>query len=100
MAQGSRTRKNFLQIMNRPKRYISRENVDEEEIAFEVLLDIYRDKPWIAERIEKMEYDLKVIGRITPFAAINYIRQSVGYDDFCRNTRIIAGSARKNCLKS
>ena len=84
MAQGSRTRKNFLQIMNRPKRYISRENVDEEEIAFEVLLDIYRDKPWIAERIEKMEYDLKVIGRITPFAAINYIRQSVGYDDFCR----------------
>lgn len=31
-----------------------------------------------------MEYDLKVIGRITPFAAINYIRQSVGYDDFCR----------------
>lgn len=84
MAQGSRTRKNFLQIMNRPKRYISRENVDEEEIAFEVLLDIYRDKPWIAERIEKMEYDLKVIARITPFAAINYIRQSVGYDDFCR----------------
>ena len=84
MAQGSRTRKNFLQIMNRPKRYISRENVDEEEIAFEVLLDIYRDKPWIAERIEKMEYDLKVIGRITPFAAINYIRQSVGDDDFCK----------------
>ena len=84
MAQGSRTRKNFLQVMNRPKRYISRENVDEEEIAFEVLLDIYRDKPWIAERIEKMEYDLKVIARITPFAAINYIRQSVGYDDFCR----------------
>lgn len=84
MAQGSRTRKNFLQIMNRPKRYISRENVDEDEIAFEVLLDIYRDKPWIAERIEKLEYDLKVIGRITPFAAVNYIRQSVGYDDFCR----------------
>lgn len=84
MAQGSRTRKNFLQIMNRPKRYISRENVDEDEIAFEVLLDIYRDKPWIAERIEKLEYDLKVIERITPFAAVNYIRQSVGYDDFCR----------------
>ncbi len=84
MAQGSRTRRNFLQVMNRPKRYISRENVDEEEIAFDVLLDIYRDKPWIAERIEKLECDLKVIGRITPFAAINYIRQSVGYDEFCR----------------
>ena len=84
MAQGSRTRRNFLQVMNRPKRYISRENVDEEEIAFDVLLDIYRDKPWIAERIEKLECDLKVLGRITPFAAINYIRQSVGYDEFCR----------------
>lgn len=84
MAQGSRTRRDFLQVMNRPKRYISRENVDEDEVAFDVLYDIYKDKPWIAERVEKLEYDLKVIGRISPYAAINYIRQGVGYDDFCR----------------
>ena len=84
MAQGSRTRRDFLQVMNRPKRYISRENVDEDEVAFDVLYDIYQDKPWIAERVEKLEYDLKVIGRISPYAAINYIRQGVGYDDFCR----------------
>ena len=84
MAMGSRDRRDFLQIMNRPKRYIKRENVDEEQIAFDVLYDSYKEQPWIAERIEKLEYDLKVIGRISPYAAINYIRQGIGYDDFCR----------------
>ena len=83
MALGGRQRKDFLKIMNRPKRYIRRENVDDEEVAFDVLKDIYREQPWIAERIEKMEYDLKVLSRISPFAAINYIRQGIGYDDFC-----------------
>lgn len=83
MALGSRSRKDFLQIMNRPKRYISRDNVEDEEIAFDVLYDLYKEQPWIAERIEKLEYDLKVISRISPFAAINYIRQGIGYDDFC-----------------
>lgn len=84
MALGSRSRRDFLQIMNRPKRYIKRENVEEDEIAFDVLYDSYKEQPWIAERIEKLEYDLKVIGRISPYAAINYIRQGIGYDDFCK----------------
>lgn len=84
MALGSRSRRDFLQIMNRPGRYIKRENVEEEQIAFDVLYDSYKEQPWIAERIEKLEYDLKVLGRISPYAAINYIRQGIGYDDFCR----------------
>lgn len=33
IAMGSRERRDFLQIMNRPKRYISRESLDEETVA-------------------------------------------------------------------
>ena len=36
IASGSRERRDFLQIMNRPKRYISRDSLDEEYVAFDV----------------------------------------------------------------
>lgn len=85
IALGSRERKDFLQIMNRPKRYISRESLDEETVAFDVWEWYYREQeqPWVAERIETLEYDMKQLTRMNPFAAINYIRKKIGYDEFC-----------------
>lgn len=85
IAMGSRERKDFLQIMNRPKRYISRESLDEETVAFDVWEWFFREQeqPWVAERIETLEYDVKQLTRMNPFAAINYIRKKIGYDEFC-----------------
>lgn len=84
LAYGSRKRKDVLQIMNRPKRYISRESLMEEEVAFDVWHDYFEsiEQSWVAERIEKLEYDLKILSRITPYAAINYIRKGIGYEDY------------------
>lgn len=86
LALGGRTRKDFLQIMNRPKRYITRESVEEETVALEVWADyFYRQKqPWVAERIEQLEADLRVLSRISPFAAINYIRMGIGYEEYLK----------------
>lgn len=86
LAQGSRTRKDILQIMNRPKRYITRESVDEETIAFDAWAEYFYDikQPWVAERIEQLEADLRVIGRITPYGAVNYIRMGIGYEEYLR----------------
>lgn len=36
----------------------------------------------MVDRIDQLEVDLKVISRMTPYAAIQYIRKSVGYDLF------------------
>lgn len=83
IAQGSRFRKDFLQIMNRPKRYISRESLDEDMVSFDVWEWFYEEQPWIAERIEKLEQDIKLLGRMSPYAAVNYIRHGIGYDEFC-----------------
>lgn len=47
IAMGSRYRKDFLKIMNRPKRYISRDSLDEETVAFDVWEWFYEDKPWV-----------------------------------------------------
>lgn len=84
LAQGSRTRKDMLKIMNRPNRYITRESLEEETVAFDVWADYFYQKKqhWVAERIEQLEADLRVISRIGPFAAINYIRMGIGYETF------------------
>lgn len=82
IAMGSRERKDFLQIMNRPKRYISRDSLDEPTVAFDVWEWYYEEQPWVAKRIGQLEHDIKVLERLSPYAAINYIRKAVGYDDF------------------
>lgn len=82
MALGGRDRGDFLMIMNRPNRYIGRDSVDRGEISFENLRKYYMEKDWMVDRIDQLEVNLKVISRMTPYAAIQYIRKSVGYDLF------------------
>ncbi len=43
---------------------------------------LVEDKPYIVERIEKLEYDLNLLKKVNPYAAITYIRRSMGYDDY------------------
>lgn len=82
IAMGSRSRSDFLQIMNRPKRYLSRDSLTEATVAFDEWIKLYDEQPWMAERIEKLEYDLMLMKRMNPYASINYIRKGIGYDDF------------------
>ncbi|MCI5856042.1 MAG: ATP-dependent helicase [Agathobacter sp.] len=84
IAAGSRKRADFLQIMNRPKRYIGRDSLCEPEVAFDEWIKMYDEQPWIADRIEHLEYDLKMIKTMNPFAAINYIRRGIGYEEYLR----------------
>lgn len=82
IAEGSVLRRDFLQIMNRPKRYITRESLDEETVAFDVWESYFVEQPWVAERIEKLAADIRRLKKMTPFAAVNYIRRGIGYDEF------------------
>ncbi len=82
LAAGSRRRQDLLRIMNRPKRYISREVLDEPEFAFDVLEMYFEDKPWVLKRITELEQKLRTIRSLKPYSAITYIRKSVRYDEF------------------
>lgn len=84
IAMGRSDRSLFLQIINRPKRYISRECFDSIEVNLECVKDYYEDKNWVLERIEQMEYDLSLLSRMNPFAAVNYIRKGIGYEDYLK----------------
>lgn len=86
LALGGRSRADVLKIMNRPNRYITRDSLEEETVAFDVWADYFYDKKqhWVAERIEQLEADLRVISRLKPFAAMNYIRIGIGYEEYLR----------------
>jgi len=82
IARGSRARKDFLMILNKPTRYISRDSLCESQVAFDEWAKMYDEQPWVAERIEKLHYDIKMLEKMSPYAAINYIRHGIGYDDY------------------
>lgn len=75
-------RKEFLQIMNRPKRYISRDSIHSPIVSFETLNTYYEEKEWMLDRLDRMELDLKLLRQMTPFAAINYIRHGIHYEEY------------------
>lgn len=82
IARGSRQRSDFLSIMNKPKRYIGRDSLYASQIDFDQWEKLYDEQPWIAERIEKLAYDIKLLEKMSPYAAINYIRHGIGYEDY------------------
>ncbi len=82
LAMGSRERGLFLQIMNRPNRYLSRETLQDAEVSFSKWKWYYRDRDWMIDRIDKLEYDLEMLSKTNPYAAINYIRRGIGYDEY------------------
>lgn len=88
MAMGGRKRSDFLQIMNRPKRYLSRESLDGSEVNFQLLKQYYWTKTWMVERIEKLEIDLEKIKEMVPSSAIHYIRHGIGYEEYLKEYAI------------
>lgn len=84
LATGARNRQDFLQVMNRPKRYLGRDSVAGAKVSFEDMRKFYCDKDWMIDRIDQFEWDVKMLMKMTPYAAIQYIRKRIGYDDFLK----------------
>lgn len=82
IAMGSTKRSDYLKIINRPKRYISRDCFDEPNVELMEIKKYFDDKYWMLERLDKLEYDLKLLSKMSPYAAINYIRRGISYDEY------------------
>ena len=67
--------------MNRPNRYISRDALSlSSVVSFEELKEFYKDKDWMCDRITTLETHLRVLKSLAPYAAINFIRKGMGYE--------------------
>lgn len=73
----------FLQVMNRPLRYLSRDAL-REIVDFTSLMQYYQGKNWMAERIEKLFHDLHTLAGMRPYAAVAYIRKGIAYENYLK----------------
>lgn len=98
LSQGHYERRYFLQVANRPKRYISRDSMREGQVSYESLRNFYCDKDWMMDRIDQWEWDMKMLKKQAPYAAIQYIRKGIGYDEFLREYAAGKGISEEELL--
>ena len=84
--------------MNKQKRDICRDSLCEPHVAFDEWIRMYDEQPWIAERIEQLWHDTRVLNTLSPYAAINFIRRGIGYDDYIADYADTAMSIRMICM--
>ncbi len=82
IAAGSRKRGDFLRIINRPNRFISRACFPDPEVSLEKLKKSMGGRDWMEERVDRLVYDLRMLTKMKPYAAIHYIRKGMGYEEF------------------
>ena len=84
LGMGDRSRDKILKICNRPVRYLSRAAFHEPQVDFRDIKSYYAAKNqfWMLERIDDFQNELHVIGTMSPYSAINYIRKGIGYDEW------------------
>ncbi len=79
---GENERRLFLKFMNKPVRYISRAMLTEETVELSELLNKTAGKEYLRVNVKILKNQLETIRRLNPYAAVNYIRKAVGYDDY------------------
>lgn len=80
-------RKDFIRIMNKPLRYLSRNalsSIDNEIIIWRDLKHYYRAKRYIVNNIEQLEKNDIWIQKLDLYGACFYIRKVIGYDDYLK----------------
>ena len=82
IAAGSVARSDYLRIINRPGRYISRQKLTSAKVDLGQLAGEFGSQPWIRQRVVKLADDIAMLAKMTPYAAVNYIRRGIGYDSF------------------
>lgn len=84
IALGNRERIDFLRIINKPLRYVSRSYITQ-PADINALKRGYEGNEQMSKQVEKLVSDISLIRSMSPFAAVNYIRKGVGYDEYIRN---------------
>ena len=84
LAAGKRDRSLFLTICNRPLRYLARNSMENRQVNFEDLRKFYCDKDWMLDIIDQFDVDVRMMKNMAPYAAIQYIRKKIGYDEFLK----------------
>ena len=83
-ASGERSRKYFLEFMNKPVRYIERVLLDNEEVDMYELFNKVQDRDYLVDAVNDLYNDIRRLEKMNPYAAVNYIRKAIGYDEYMK----------------
>ncbi|MBQ6660627.1 MAG: ATP-dependent helicase [Lachnospiraceae bacterium] len=81
-AHGDMSRRTVLAIANQPKRYLERRLLTDDVISLPAVraAALCEGKKYLADNIDRLIYDLAMLRKMNPFAAIHYIRKVIGLD--------------------
>lgn len=75
---------NLIRIINKPGRLISHQVMGQESMDFKTLKQTYAHSREILEQIHLLQFHFDMIRRMTPEAAIIYIRNATGYEGYLK----------------
>ena len=81
-ASGDTSRKRFLSFMNKPVRYVPRNLLTSETVNIHELIRQTRDRDYLQTNLMLLRNQLESIKKLEPYAAVNYIRKLVGFDEY------------------
>lgn len=84
MAVGDRKRQTFLQVMNKPLRYISRAEVKEAFVDLKKLSEIYTGNPQVRKELVRLQKDIQFLSELDSYGAVMYIYKTMGYEQYVR----------------
>ncbi len=79
-----RKREDFLKIMNKPMRYISRNVIAEPVIDFKRIISRLADKPWIQKRVAELEGQMEFAAKLDLRGQLYYIWKALGYGQYVK----------------
>ena len=84
---GGKKRSDFIRIMNKPLRYMSRNvlsSLSGEEVIWQELKKYYNAKNYMISNIEQLEQNEKWIHKLDLYGACFYIRKVIGYEGYLK----------------
>lgn len=76
--------KDFINIINKPYRSVGRHVIFENEGGMNELMKAYANSKEITQNLNDFMFHMKMIARLDPYSAINYIKYGVGYDAYLK----------------
>lgn len=75
----------YLEIINRPNRKLPREVFMTDPVDIRDIRRLLKNSTELTNRFEKFISDIAFMGRLDPYASIEYLRKRVGYDNYLKD---------------
>ena len=81
---GSRNRRDFLRIINKPSRWIKRSLFTTETVDLAMVARKAGRNSRVIDALRKLYFDIQKAAAMSPYAAISYLRRGMYYDEYLK----------------